>query len=102
AEDFDRQYQPDDSNERDDLLALFLSPPVLNPEAAQSSSPQQPEEHTVERYSLFDSDYDCARQALQAIHRERKQVNFTANDERQTLTITPPDDLDYRFRFLPP
>lgn len=102
AEDFDRQYQPDDSNEGDDLLALFLSPPVLNPEAAQSSSPQQLEEHTAERYSLFDSDYDFARQALQAINRERKQVNFTANDERQTLTITPPDDLDYRFRFLPP
>src|SRR5690554_372421 len=102
AEDFDRQYQPDESNEGDDLLALFLSPPVLNPEAAQSSSPQQLEEHTVERYSLFDSDYDFARQALQAINRERKQVNFTANDERQTLTITPPDDLDYRFRFLPP
>ncbi|MBU0922232.1 MAG: DEAD/DEAH box helicase [Pseudomonadota bacterium] len=96
ADDFDRQYQPDESNEGDGLLALFL-----NPEAAQPATRQQAEQHTVERYSLFDSDYEFARQALEAINRERRQVSFSANNERQTLTITPPDDLDYRFRFLP-
>lgn len=96
ADDFDRQYQPDESNEGDDLLALFL-----NPEAVQPATRQQAEQHTVERYSLFDSDYEFARQALEAINRERRQVSFSANNERQTLTITPPDDLDYRFRFLP-
>src|SRR5690554_4630569 len=57
ADDFDRQYQPDESNEGDDLLALFL-----NPEAAQPATRQQAEQHTVERYSLFDSDYEFARQ----------------------------------------
>jgi superfamily II DNA or RNA helicase/uncharacterized protein (UPF0305 family) len=96
AEDFNQQYQPDDSNEGDDLLALFL-----NPDAAQPQTEQEAEQNTVERYSLFPSDYEFSRQALEAINRERKQVNFTANDERQTLTITPPDDLNYRFRFLP-
>jgi superfamily II DNA or RNA helicase len=97
AKAFDDQYQADESNEGDDLLALFL-----NPEAAAPKTEEQAEEHTVERFSLFPSDYEFARQALEALNRERKQVSFTANQERQTLTLTPPDDLDYRFRFLPP
>lgn len=97
ADTFDALYQPDDSNAGDDLLALFL-----NPEAVEVQAEDQAEQHTCERYSLFPSDYEFARQALEAINRERKQVNFSANQERQTLTLTPPDDLDYRFRFLPP
>lgn len=96
AEAFDAQYQADDSNEGDDLLALFL-----NPEAAQPKTEAQAQQHIAERYSLFPSDYEFARQALEAINRERRQVSFTANNERQTLTLTPPDDLNYRFRFLP-
>lgn len=94
---FDQQYQADQSNEGDDLLALFL-----NPDAAQPKTEEQAAQYTVERYSLFPSDYEFARQALEALNRERKQVSFSANNERQTLTLTPPDDLDYRFRFLPP
>lgn len=97
AKAFDDKYQADDSNEGDDLLALFL-----NPEAAQPKTEQEAEQFTVERYSLFPSDYEFARQALEAINRERRQVHFTANNDKQTLTLTPPDDLDYRFRFLPP
>jgi superfamily II DNA or RNA helicase len=110
AEDFDAQYQPDDSNEGDDLLALFLQPQALNPEmtpASLNTGPNAPQEtaaeqHCIDRFSLFPSDYEFARQALEAINRERTQVSFSANNERQTLTLTPPDDLDYRFRFLPP
>ena len=97
AQTFDQQYQADDSNEGDDLLALFL-----NPEAAQPKVPEQIEQFTVDGFSLFPSDYEFARQALEAVNRERRQVNFSANNERQTITLTPPDDLDYRFRFLPP
>ncbi|WP_411387885.1 DEAD/DEAH box helicase [Pseudomonas aeruginosa] len=97
AQTFDQQYQADDSNEGDDLLALFL-----NPEAAQPKAPEQVEQLTVDGFSLFPNDYEFTRQALEAINRERRQVNFTANNERQTITLTPPDDLDYRFRFLPP
>ncbi len=101
AEDFDAQYQPDDSNEGDDLLSLFLN---FEPDASQT--PAETGDNTdsscVDRFSLFPSDYEFARQALDAINRERKQVEFSANAERQTLTLTPPDDLDYRFRFLPP
>lgn len=97
AEDFDQQYQPDDSNEGDDLLALFL-----NPEAAQPKAAEEAEQHTVERYSLFPSDFEFARQALEALNRERRQVSFKVNREQSTLTLTPPDDLEYRFRFLPP
>jgi hypothetical protein len=94
---FDAQYQPDDSNEGDDLLALFL-----NPEAAGSPQPDGGDSPTVERYSLFPGDFEFARQALEALNRERRQVEFSANPERATITLTPPDDLDYRFRFLPP
>ena len=101
AEDFDAQYQPDDSNEGDDLLAMFLN---FEPDAAPSDATTAAETavSTVDRFSLFPSDYEFARQALEAINRERTQVSFSANNERQTLTLTPPDDLDYRFRFLPP
>ncbi|WP_435403867.1 DEAD/DEAH box helicase [Halomonas sp. MA07-2] len=101
AEEFDAKYQPDDSNEGDDLLALFLNPEAANSSSQGLSNEEEGEPPTVERYSLFESDYDFARQALEAINRERKQVSFTANNERQTLTLTPPDDLEYRFRFLP-
>jgi superfamily II DNA or RNA helicase len=97
---FDNQYQPDDSNPGDDLLALFLNPTASNT-APSTAAPTAPV-HTAERFSLFDNDYQFAKQALEAINRERKQVSFSANDDRQTLTLTPPDDLDYRFRFLPP
>jgi superfamily II DNA or RNA helicase len=96
AKAFDEQYQPDDSNEGDDLLALFL-----NPEAAQPKAEQEMVKQTVERYSLFSSDFEFARQALEAINRERKQVIFSVNHDRKTITLTPPDDLKHRFRFLP-
>lgn len=95
AQDFDAQYKADDGNPGDDLLALFLNPEVTQP-AAQCAAP------TVERYSLFSDEFEFARQALEALNRERKQVNFSVNDARDTLTITPPEDLEYRFRFLPP
>jgi len=97
AEEFDAQYQPDESNEGDDLLALFL-----NPESSQPEVEEATESHTCESYSLFPSDYEFAKQGLEALNRERKQVSFSANDERQTITLTPPDDLNYRFRFLTP
>jgi superfamily II DNA or RNA helicase len=97
AEQFDQQYQPDESNEGDDLLALFL-----NPEAAGSATPAATSNHTVDSYSLFPGDFEFARQALDALNRDRRQVNFNVGQDGATLTITPPDDLDYRFRFLPP
>lgn len=97
ADSFDEQYQPDDSNAGDDLLALFLSP-----EAAQPKEEDEVVQHTVEPYSLFPSDFEFARQALEAINRERRQISFSVNKERETITLTPPDDLEYRFRFLPP
>ncbi|MEH6387765.1 MAG: hypothetical protein V7772_07820 [Pseudomonas profundi] len=31
----------------------------------------------------------------------KRQISFTLNKDTQTLTLTPPDDLEYRFRFLP-
>lgn len=95
---FDQQYQADDSNEGDDLLAMFL-----NPEASQSQAAEPGKEPgTMDDYSLFPDDFEFARQALEALNRERKQVSFSVNPERQTITLTPPDDLEYRFRFLPP
>ena len=97
ATDFNQKYQPDAASEGDQILSLFH-----NPEACQPTTPEQAEQHTVDDYSLFASDYEFARQALDAINRERNQVSVSANNERQTLTITPPDDLKYRFRFLPP
>lgn len=97
AKEFDAQYQPGEDNEGDDLLALFL-----NPEASQSKSEEHVVQHTVERFSLFPSDFEFSRQALEALNRDRRQVAFSVNPERQTITLTPPDDLNYRFRFLPP
>lgn len=98
---FDQQYQPDDSNEGDDLLALFLNPEAAEPPPEPDSAEEDPP-GTAGRYSLFDSDFTFARQALEALNRERKQADVSVNPERQTLSLTLPDDLDYRFRFLPP
>ncbi|MCX2830436.1 DEAD/DEAH box helicase [Microbulbifer thermotolerans] len=99
AEDFDARYQPDDSNEGDELLALFLNPEAAQP---QSESGEEKELHTADSYSLFPDDLEFAAQALEALNRDRKQVDFSVNRERRTVTITLPDDLAYRFRFLPP
>lgn len=96
AEDFDKQYQPEET-EGDDTLALFLNPKM-------PSEPEQVSEstsHTIEPFSLFQSDYDFAHQALKAINREKQSVDFSADEKRQTITVTAPDDLLYRFRFLP-
>lgn len=97
AADFDEHYQPDDSNDGDNLMALFM-----NPEAAQPKTEAELEQATVESYSLFPSDFEFARQALEALNREQKKVSVSVDKERETITLTPPDDLKYRFRFLPP
>jgi superfamily II DNA/RNA helicase len=97
AEDFDEQYQPDDSNHGDELLALFLSP-----DASKAKPEAETIKWTTDQYSLFANDFEFACQALDALNRERKLVNFTVNKERLTVTLTTPDDLKYRFRFLPP
>ncbi len=97
ADSFDAHYQPDESNAGDDLLALFL-----DPEASQLKPTEEAASSTVEHYSLFTDDFEFTRQALDAINRERKQVDFSVNKDRQSISLTPPDDLNYRFRFLPP
>ncbi len=98
AEDFDARYQADDSNEGDELLALFLNPEASQPQAGDTEK----ELHIADSYSLFPDELEYTTQALQALNRDRKQVDFSVNRERRTVTITLPDDLAYRFRFLPP
>jgi len=95
-ESFDNQYQPDEQNEGDELLRLFLTP---DNEAV--SAKDEADQAITEPYSLFASDFDFSVKALAALNREKRQVDCTENADTQTLTLVMPDDLEYRFKFLP-
>lgn len=93
AQDFDNQYQaPDEAAEEDDFLADFLS--------IEEEAPEEKNNKLVDEYSLYQSDYHFCESALTAINRENNTIDFEAKDE--TLSLVAPDDLDYRFKFLPP
>ena len=98
AQEFDAELQPDEANEADDLLALFLNPDLASHPA--NNTEEQPN-YRVDPFSLFSSDFDFCHSALKALNRERKRVDFSAAEERHTITLTAPDDLLYRFRYLP-
>jgi len=93
AAEFDTQYQaPDEEAEDDDFMADFLSD--------DEDETVQKDDHLVNEYSLYQSDFHFCEAALTAINRENNTIDFEAKNE--TLSLVAPDDLDYRFKFLPP
>ena len=100
AEQFDDQHQPDSqSNEGDELLALFLGNTTT--EQPESSQPTSSIDEIVQPKSIFSSHYHWCKQALQQIEKRGEPLQYSANDTTQRITLTATDDLKHRFKFLP-
>ena len=95
AETFDQAYQAAETNAGDELLALFFS----GGEQALSHVEQLP---LAGRQSLFADDYSFARKAINFLNNERTVIDASFNDSNKTFSLIAPDDLRYRFRYLPP
>lgn len=91
---FDQTYTADESNEGDELLALFFN----TEETPLSSEEQLP---LAERQSLYTSDYLFAKAAINYLNSEKRNIDANFSDSNQTLSLIAPDDLRYRFRYLP-
>lgn len=93
---FDARYAPEETNEGDELLALFLG--TASP--AKKKAPSQP---LRTPRSIYADEYRFVKAAFQFLNRDHArpvaQVDFI--DASQTLALTAPDDLQDRFRYLP-
>lgn len=94
AQIFDQRYQADESNEGDELLALFFSTEKAAPSATQALP-------LAERQNLFASDYAFAKAAIQYLNRDRQLMDANFSDSNQTFSLVTPDDLRHQFRYLP-
>lgn len=53
--------------------------------------------------SLFSSDFNFTREALNFIQRQNHgSIQFTVEDRSQIISITPTEEMKYRLKFLPP
>jgi superfamily II DNA or RNA helicase len=91
---FDRKYQPDDSNEGDELLAMFLAG---DPEETSAKA----ELPTAKGFSIYRDDYHFVKAAFEYLNRERPIADVTYNDPARLISLIAPDDLRERFRFMP-
>ena len=100
AEDFDKQYPAEDSNEGDELMALFLG-------GGSDADEEIPEANSsgalpiAEGFSLFDSDYAFVKASFECLNRERRIADVDYVDKKQVISVIAPDDLRERFRFMP-
>ena len=94
AEDFDRKYQADESNEGDELLALFFN----GDEQQVTDVNELP---IAENFSIYEDDYRFVKASFEFLNRQKRVVDVSFNDKNQTIAIIAPDDLKDRFRFLP-
>ena len=98
---FDKRLQPE-SNEGEDLLALFLGTSVPGGSGAEEE-PRLPAEAPPPPRSLFDGDLAYCEAALHCLRTARghagADLRFEANRDAETLTLDAPDDLRQRFGF---
>ncbi len=96
AEQFDKKYQADESNEGDELMALFFS----GDEAPVRESESLP---IGETYSIYQNDYGFVKACFEYLNRDRAKpvADVSYTDAKQTLSVIAPDDLKDRFRFMP-
>lgn len=96
AEAFDKLYQADETNEGDELMALFFN-------AAEQPAPSSTALAIDEAYSIYADDYSFVRASFEFLNRDHGNpvacVNFSA--KHQILSVIAPDDLKDRFRFMP-
>lgn len=85
------QFEQDLSGDPDPLAILFgeIAPPTGQTAAHE----------TRDMPTLFPSDYHYAKEALALIGQD---MQYTADDEKKLLSVTPTDELNYRLKYLPP
>ena len=96
AEAFDQAYQADESNEGDELMALFFNGDK-EPVKESESLP------IVETWSIYQSDYNFVKACFEYLNRDKAKpvADVSYTDAKQTLSVIAPDDLKDRFRFMP-
>ena len=91
--DMDERAAAEPEGDGDWLLDLFQSAPQEAPPSSVS--------RIEEPFSFFPSDYGFARTALTNLSKPNPIAQWTSDDEEETISITPPDDLRHRLRQLP-
>jgi hypothetical protein len=96
ADDFDQTYQADESNEGDELLALFFS----REEQAVTTQDDSP---IAESWSIYASDYQFVKASFEFLNRNSGSpiADVSYHDDKQSLSLIAPDDLKDRFRYMP-
>lgn len=96
ADEFDQKYQADETNEGDELMALFFS---------GESEPVKEENDLpiAETYSIYQDDYSFVKACFEYLNRDRAKpvADVSYTNAKQSLSVVAPDDLKDRFRFMP-
>jgi hypothetical protein len=93
AEEFEAQVLSADHDEGLDLLSFL--------EQGQGASEEQASSQCISRMpTLFEDDFAYARKALTKLSQDQ-DLNLDIDSEQRVLQISVPDDLAFRFRFLP-
>lgn len=94
ADEFDQKYQADETNEGDELLALFF-----NSEAQAITEPEKLP--IAETFSIYEDDYQFVKASFEFLNRQKRVADVSYADQNQSVSIIAPDDLRDRFRFMP-
>ena len=94
AEDFDQKYQADEINEGDELMSLFFSGQV-------GAATEKNELPIAETFSIYKDEYQFVKSAFEFLNRQKPMATVSFSNKSQTVSVTAPDDLKERFRFLP-
>ena len=102
SEAFDDSYGINvNPNEGDDLLAMFLG----TEHSAEDTAIETPSASSVDSIqapmSLFESDYQWCKQALNQLEKRGETLQFSATDASRSISLTATADLRHRFKFLP-
>ena len=91
---FDSKYQADETNEGDELLAMFFN-------GEEETEIQSAEPPLAKSVSIYDSDYQFVKASFEFLNRQQPIADVSYIDKKQTISVIAPDDLKERFRFMP-
>ncbi len=105
SESFDERLKPQ-SNEGDDLLALFLAGASGGGSAdlagtGEGKQAELAEEEPDRPLSVFPNDLSYCETALHYLSEEHPLLNFTSDREAGSLELDAPEDLRFKFSYYP-
>ncbi|MGI9251000.1 MAG: DEAD/DEAH box helicase [Pseudohongiellaceae bacterium] len=98
ADDFDQKYQADETNEGDELMALFFG---SGTKGSMPESETKNELPVAKSYSIYKDDYSFVKACFEYLNRNQQIAQVSYNNDNASIAITAPDDLKDRFRFMP-